>query len=121
MSTAAMRSTTVCPRIRRKTPIAMPSEMRTAATIRMISAKRLLQVSFEWTGDQRGCFVRVSCLHIETMDEQAVAIDVDHERSRRKSNRIRERQPSDRGFELGLDPDNPGIDLDARRIDVAHH
>src|SRR5262245_14281024 len=91
MSTAATRSTTVRPRMRRTTPNMIPKSIRTAAIARMKSAKDLLQMPFKRTGDDTSSLVRIGALDIEAMNEQRVVLHVQHERTRRKRNRIRQR------------------------------
>ena len=49
------------------------------------------------------------------------SFDVQHERPRRQRDGIRKRQPAEGTFQPGLDLDDAGPDIDARRIDVAHH
>src|SRR4249919_501249 len=121
MSTAATRSTTERPRIRRRTPNRTPREIRIAATIRMPSAKDLLQTLLERPGDLARRLVGIGGLYIEPVNEQAVLINVDDQRARRQRDRIREREAAHRRFKLGLDLDDTGIDVDAPREHVAHH
>src|SRR6476620_7376045 len=83
MSTAAMRSMTVGPRTSRSTPKPTPIKMRTAAAMRMYSAKGSLQVIFEGTGNDPGGFVGVDGLNVETMNDKAIFGDIKHERPRR--------------------------------------
>src|SRR5262249_39242288 len=90
MSTAATRSTAVRPRTRRSAPNATPRKIRIDAAIRIRSAKGLLQMFFECAGNGARCFVRVCCFDIEPVNEEAVAVYVDHERSGRQWDGVRE-------------------------------
>src|SRR5262245_9560791 len=121
VSTATTRSITVRPRMRRSTLNATPRKVRIAAAMRICSAKGFLQMFLERTGDSASCFVRISCFDVEPMNKEIVALDVDHERSRRQCDGIRERQSPHRGRKLGLDLYDSRIDFDARRKDVTHH
>src|SRR5262245_24130912 len=97
VSTATTRSITVRPRMRRSTLNATPRKVRIAAAMRICSAKGFLQMFLERTGDSASCFVRISCFDVEPMNKEIVALDVDHERSRRQCDGIRERQSPHRG------------------------
>src|SRR6476659_11352135 len=121
MSTAATRSTTVRPRSRRRTPNRTPREIRIAATIRMPSAKDLLQTLLERPGDLARRLVGIGGFYIEPVNEQAVLINVDHQRAGRQCDRVRQREPAHGCFQPGLDLDDPGIDVDARCEPVTHH
>src|SRR5215831_10245997 len=90
MSTAAPRSTAVRPRIRRSTPNATPKKIRIVAAIRIRSAKGLLQMLFECAGNGAHCFVRICCFDVEPVNEEAVAVYFDHERSGRQCDGVRE-------------------------------
>src|SRR6516225_4509847 len=121
ISTATTRSTTVCPSVNRRTPNTTLKKIKTAATVRIPSAKGFPQMLFERASDGTGGFLGISRLHVEPVNEEVIAIDVDDKRSRRQRNRIRERQPTHWGLELGFDSDDPGLDIDPLRIDVSHH
>src|SRR6476660_6862654 len=121
MSAATTRSTTVRPRRRRRTPNMIPKKIRTAAMKRKTSAKDFLQMFLERAGDNASGFVRISSLHVEPMDEHRVTLNVHHQRPRRQCNGIRKRQAAKGGLQPGPDPDNAGLDIEARRIDVSHH
>src|SRR3974390_250042 len=120
-STAATRSTTVWPRIRRSTPNAAPKKISTAETTRMPSAKGFLQVLLERAGDDARYFVGIGRLHIEPVNKQAILVDVDHQRARRQRDRVRECESPHRRFQPGLDLHDARIDVDARRVHVTHH
>src|SRR5262249_37474235 len=121
VSTAAARSITVRPIIRRSTLKATPRKIRIAATMRISSAKSFLQMLLEGADDSAGCFVRICCFDVEPVNKETVALDVDHKRSRRQCDGVRKRQSTHRSREFGLDPNDAGFDVDARRKDVAHH
>src|SRR5262245_44794130 len=121
MSTAATRSTTVRPRISRSTPSATPRKIRIAATMRIVSAKCLLQMFLEWTGDGAGCLVCICCFYVEPMNEEIVVFDVDHQRSRGKGDGVRKGQSPHWSLQFCLDPDDAGLDVNARRKNIAHH
>src|SRR5262245_50481477 len=121
VSTATTRSITVRPRIRRSTLNATPRKIRIAAAMRICSAKGLLQMFLERTGDSSSRFVRICRFDVEPVNKEIVALDVDHERSRRQRDGIRERQSPHRGRKFGLDLYDPRFDVDARRKDVTHH
>src|SRR5689334_18302511 len=93
MSMATMRSTTVRPKMRRNAPKTMLRTIRPAATKRMFSAKGLLQMFDEWSGDDPGRFGLIRRLDVKPMDEKRVIVDVDDQRARRQRNRICQRQP----------------------------
>src|SRR5262249_62128843 len=121
VSTAATRSITVRPIIRRSSLNATPRKIRIAATMRISSAKGFLQMLLEGADDSAGCFVRICCFDVEPVNKETVALDVDHKRSRRQCDGVRKRQSTHRSREFGLDPNDAGFDVDARRKDVAHH
>src|SRR4030095_10801742 len=118
VSIAATRSITVRPRIRRSTLNATPRKIRIAAAMRICSAKGLLQMFLERTGDSASCFVRICCFDVEPVNKEIVALDGDHERPGGQCDGIREAQSPHRGGKFGLDPDDSGFDVDARRKDV---
>src|SRR5215475_838981 len=121
VSIATTRSITVRPRTRRSTLNATPRKIRIAAIMRISSAKGLLQMFLKCAGDSAGCFVRIRCFDVEPVNKETVTLDVDHERSGRQCDGVSKRQSTHRSREFGLDPDDAGFDVDARRKDVAHH
>src|SRR5215510_1270322 len=121
MSTAATRSTTVRPSTRRRTPNTIPKEIRTAAATSNASAKGLPQMFLERPGDGARRLFGIGRLHVEPVDEEAVPVDVDNQRSGRQRNRVRKRESADGRLELGFDSDDAGTDVDPGRIDIAHH
>src|SRR5215475_5412404 len=96
VSTATTRSITVRPRTRRSTLNATPRKIRIAATMRISSAKGLLQMFLECAGDSAGCFVRIRCFYVEPVNEETVAFDIDDERSGRQRNGVCKRQSTHR-------------------------
>src|ERR1700722_1543912 len=99
ISTAATRSTMVRPRMRRRTPNAIPKKIRTAAAKRKKSAKGLLQICFEIAGDHARGFIQIGGFDVEPMDEQHIVFDVEHQRPRRQRDRTGKREPADGTFQ----------------------
>src|SRR4051812_3749435 len=121
MSIATIRSIVVGPSTSRMTPSDMAPKMRAAATWTMDSAKDVLQMPFERSDDRVCRRVGVDAVDIEQVDEERVAPQFHHERARRQRDRIGKCQSADRRFEAGADLDDARLDIDPRRIDVAHH
>src|SRR5262245_7385716 len=121
VSTATTRSITVRPRIRRSTLNVTPRKIIIAATMRISSAKGLLQMFLECASDSAGCFVRICCFDVDPVNKQTVALDVDDERSGRQCDGVRQRQTPHGSRKFGLDPGEAGFNVDAGRKDVAHH
>src|SRR5262249_8456866 len=103
MSTAATRSIAVRPRTRRSTPNATPRKIRIVAMIRSPSAKGFLQMFFECAGNGARCFVRICRSDVEPVNEKAVVVDVDHERSGCQCNGVGKCQSPDWSLEFRSD------------------
>src|SRR5215510_3272711 len=121
MSMAAMRSTTVRPSTKRSRPSKMPRKITIAAAVMILSAKDFLQVLLEWTSDLACRQIWIDGLYVEPVHEHAVAVDVDDHGAGGERDRVRQRETTQRRSQLGLDLDNPRIDVDAPCKHVAHH
>src|SRR5688500_889566 len=106
ISTAATRSTTVCPTTSRITPNTMLKKIRTAAMSKMESAKDVLQMLFERTGNDAARLVWIGRLDVQPVNEKRVVLDVDDQRSRSQRDGVRERETADRRLQSGLDLDD---------------
>src|SRR5262245_44127386 len=106
MSTAMTRSTTVRPSTKRSTPNKMPKKISAVAITMRCSAKDLLQVVLESTGNQAPRLVGIGGLHIEPVNEQAVSFHLDHQGTGCKRDRACQRQPAHRRLQLGLNFDD---------------